>query len=147
MPPPPFRPERYRFGFSVKRRCWWAEGAAERRGWKVKWRERGGSRGQTEGERQQQKAELEVAACFSHSAWSSMTRLTCRATQIEPLPIFSGVWRSAPKFSLLRPKWSWSEKASGRGGGDGRGDWRFSSETGPISDALSVEWWMQTSSL
>lgn len=103
-----------------------------------KWnRGRGGkSRGHREGERQQQKVELEVAACVSHSAWSSMTRLTCRAIQIEPLPIFSGARRSAPNLSLPSPKWSWSEKASGRGGGGG---WReFSSETDPSSDALPV---------
>lgn len=119
MPPPPFRPERYRFCFSLKRRCWWAEGAAEGSGGKVKWRERGESRGQREGERQQQKLELEVAACLRLPLCLKLhDAVDLQSDSNRASPHLLCVRRSVPNLSLPSPKWSWSEKASGRGGGD-----------------------------
>lgn len=90
MSPPPLRPESYRFPLSVKRRCWWTEGAAYGNGRK------GTRRDQKEGERQRGKPKVMVEVTTCLFSW-----LCLKPWPAELLPPCSGVWRSVPNLLLL----------------------------------------------
>lgn len=69
MSPLPLRPESYRFPLSVKRRCWWTEGAAYGNGRKGKRNENGKRRDQKERERRRGKPKVMVEATTCLFSW------------------------------------------------------------------------------